>query len=660
MARSIILGNGSLLVGLDERGLVRDFHYPRVGLENHVGGQLMHKIGVYVDGVLSWIDADGWNVAIAYTKESMCSNITAVNERIGVELRFSDVVYNESNLFIRLVHIINKRDEKREIKIFFNQQFHISELSRGDTAYFSPDVHACIHYKGRRVFLVSGKADGKFFDMYSVGLLGIEGKEGTWADAQDGELSKNPIEHGSVDSVIGFSLFFNGNEEKEITYWIAAGKKYKDVMALHKDINTRGAHHLHKTTTDFWHAWVSERDISYCGLGEDVIDLFKQSLFVMRAHTDNGGGIIASSDSSILQYGRDTYNYVWPRDGSYIASAFLRAGYTDLSERFYAFCNDIITEDGYLLHKYRSDRSLGSSWEPWIQEGRPQLPIQEDETAVVLTTLWEHYDRTKDLEFIESIYNSFIKNAADFLCDYRDKKTGLPKPSFDLWEERYGVFTYTAASVYGGLMAASRFAAMLGKETPARKWHTTAEEVRSGILAYLYDKQGGQFFKSLHIDDKGEIIQDRTFDASSVYGIFRFKVLDAHDVHLARAVDLTLEHLTIHTDVTGIARYEGDQYYRVNANVPGNAWFIPTFWYIQYTIARAEKSNDLDSVRDAFSKIKRFATFAGMFSEQLDPLSGAPLSVSPLVWSHAEFVRLVLDYVERLQALGLCSIPKSS
>ena len=45
MARSIILGNGSLLIGLDEQGLVRDFHYPRVGLENHVGGQLMHKIG---------------------------------------------------------------------------------------------------------------------------------------------------------------------------------------------------------------------------------------------------------------------------------------------------------------------------------------------------------------------------------------------------------------------------------------------------------------------------------------------------------------------------------------------------------------------------------------------------------------------------------------
>ncbi len=659
MARSIILGNGSMLVGLDECGLVRDLHYPRVGLENHVGGQLKHKIGVYVDGALSWIDDGSWRITIAYANDSMCSNITAAHERIGIELRFSDVVYNESSLFIRLIHMVNKRDEKREIKLFFNQQFHIGEMSRGDTAYFAPDIHSIIHYKGRRVFLISGKVDGKFFDTYSVGLLGIEGKEGTWADAYDGILSQNPIEHGSVDSAIGFSLFCNGGEEKEITYWIAAGKKYKDVVALHKDINTRGAHHLHKTTTDFWHAWVNARDLSFCGLSQEVIDLFRQSLFVMRAHTDNDGGIIASSDSSILQYGRDTYNYVWPRDGSYIASAFLRAGYPDLSERFYAFCNDVITEDGYLLHKYRSDRSLGSSWEPWVQEGRPQLPIQEDETAIVLATLWEHYDKTKDLEFVERIYNSFIKNAADFLCEYRDKKTGLPKPSFDLWEERYGIFTYTAASVYGGLMAASRFAAMLGKETPARKWLATAEEVRAGIMEYLYDKQGGQFFKSIHLDDKGAVVADKTFDASSAYGVFRFKVLDAHDVHLARAVDLTLEHLAIRTDVMGIARYEGDQYYRVHADMPGNAWFIPTFWYAQYKIARAENDNDLESVRETFAKIKRFATFAGMFSEQLDPLSGGTLSVSPLVWSHAEFVRLVLDYAERMQMLGLCVLPKT-
>ena len=64
-----------------------------------------------------------------------------------------------------------------------------------------------VHYKGRRVFLISAKSNDAFFDDYSVGLLGIEGKEGTWRDAEDGVLSKSAIEHGSVDSVIALSLF---------------------------------------------------------------------------------------------------------------------------------------------------------------------------------------------------------------------------------------------------------------------------------------------------------------------------------------------------------------------------------------------------------------------------------------------------------------------
>jgi len=34
----------------------------------------------------------------------------------------------------------------------------------------------------------------------------------------------------------------------------------------------------------------------------------------------------------------------------------------------------------------------------------------------------------------------------------------------------------------------------------------------------------------------------------------------------------------------------------------------------------------------------------GLLSEQLDPHTGAPLSVSPLTWSHAEFIVTVDEY----------------
>ena len=87
------------------------------------------------------------------------------------------------------------------------------------------------------------------------------------------------------------------------------------------------------------------------------------------------------------------------------------------------------------MHKYRSDGVLGSSWHPWLQHGVPRLPIQEDETAAVVVALWEHYERCRDLEFIESLYNPFIEPAAKFMCEYIEPTTGLPQASYDLWEE---------------------------------------------------------------------------------------------------------------------------------------------------------------------------------------------------------------------------------
>ena len=66
MSRALILGNGQVLVNLDEFGQVRDFYFPHVGLENQLGGRLVHRIGVFVDSQLSWTSDPGWEMAINY------------------------------------------------------------------------------------------------------------------------------------------------------------------------------------------------------------------------------------------------------------------------------------------------------------------------------------------------------------------------------------------------------------------------------------------------------------------------------------------------------------------------------------------------------------------------------------------------------------------
>ena len=162
------------------------------------------------------------------------------------------------------------------------------------------------------------------------------------------------------------------------------------------------------------------------GLPAAVTELYARSLLVLKLHGDWQGGIVAANDSDVVLYNRDTYSYVWPRDGALAAQAFDSAGYPFTAQLFYEFAARAISREGYLLHKYNPDGTLASSWHPWFDRGRAQLPIQEDGTALVLWALWHHFVRYRDIDFIKPLYKPLVKTAADFLCSYLDPATGLP------------------------------------------------------------------------------------------------------------------------------------------------------------------------------------------------------------------------------------------
>lgn len=639
MARRMVLGNGNTLVCLDEWGQVRDFYFPYVGQENHVGSNQVHKIGIFVDGKINWIDNGEWNVRTNFERHSMVGNLSATNEKIKVSICSSDVVYNEKNIFLRKIIVSNNDTKTRNIKIFLNQQFKISDTNHADTAYFSSTIESVIHYKGRRVFLTGGICDNKPFDDYSIGFCGTMDKEGTWKDAEDGSLSQNPIEHGVVDSVISWNRDIKANESITLYYWVAVGETYKQACELLGYIFEKTPEHLHLTTRDFWSAWAKQVDISFSGLSEEVKDLFYNSLFVMRAHTDNHGGILASADSGNVQYGGDTYGYIWPRDAAFTAWVYDMIGFPDLSKKFFIFANDVLTSEGYVLHKYQPDHSLGSSWHPWVKDGKRQLAIQEDETAILLVGLWEHYIRAKDLEFIESLYNDFIKKAAEFMMRYRDISSGLPLPSYDLWEEKFAVSPFTASVIYGGLVSAGHFAKTLGKEDDASLFYSEAENMRKAIISHLWDESGKYFFKL--VGDKLE--KDPNLDSSCFYGVFKFGLISPDDSRMREAFNIINDRLSRNIKVGGRARYEGDQYCKVREDTPGNPWFISTLWFTQYKIAVASSAAELEGVIQDLEWVAKMAKF-GMLSEQINPDTGEAISATPLTWSHAEFVRTLLEY----------------
>lgn len=128
-------------------------------------------------------------------------------------------------------------------------------------------------------------------------------------------------------------------------------------------------------------------------------------------------------------------------------------------------------------------------------------------------------------------------------------------------------------------------------------------------------------------------------------------MLPPEDPRVADTVQLVRERLWCQTSVGGLARYEGDAYYRAAGDTPGNPWFVTTLWYAQYVTSKARSMDELAPVVRILEWTAAHALPSGVLAEQLDPRTGEPLSVSPLTWSHAAFVTAVCEYRQKRQEL---------
>ncbi|MBM4055758.1 MAG: glycoside hydrolase family 15 protein [Planctomycetes bacterium] len=665
MPRDIPVGNGSLLVTFDSGYTIRDFYFPYVGKENHTRGYPC-RFGVWTQEGFSWMNANEWKISMEYLDETLATSVHAHHERLRLQLQCNDVVDFEKNIYLRKIIIKNTSPVRREVRLFFHQDLSVMESEIGDTVFYDAKQNCLIHYKGSRYFLINCSA-GDVWGVreFATGIKRHQGAEGTWRDAEDGILGGNPIAQGSVDSTIGVYVKIPPLGESVVYYWIAAGCTYAEAESLNNILLSEKPQSILDRTTSYWKHWVNKEEFNFGNIPPDVIKLFKRSLLVLKTQIDNGGAIIAANDSDIRQFAKDTYSYMWPRDGALVAYALMSAGYTTVCRKFFDFCANVVApynfcasvmiEDGFLLHKYNPDGSFGSSWHPWIRGEEIHVPIQEDETALLLWAIGQFYDLYRKIDVIRPLYHSFIEKAADFLVSYRDEETGLPLPSYDLWEERRGILSFTAATVYGGLIAASKLSEIFGYTGKTKTYRQAAEHIKKAIDQYLYSEKHNRFLRMIVPKREGGYEIDATIDAS-LYGMFAFGVYSPDDSKVRNTMDAIKDALWVKTGIGGIARYERDFYQRVgnDNSIPGNPWIICTMWMAQYYISIAKSVKDLDPAMYYLKWVVSRALPSGVLAEQINPFTGEPVSVSPLTWSHATVVQTVMDYLKKLQELHIC------
>lgn len=551
----------------DRYGVLRDLFWGEPLAWNHLTDGKVN-FGFFANG-LSWIDDGSWSIEMSMDEGSPIGR--TVLRRDGWEVEFEDSLGRET--FRREIRVIQAPEGAR---LFVNSHFNIEESDIGNTALWSPEHGAIVHYKGATwLFLrLTPSADD-----FACGQIGFGGYEGTRRDAEDGGLSKNAIAQGSVDAAQGLAV----TSGQTVIFELTCGRTLTLPSEVQAEPHPRFGRHE----------------------------------YYVRSHVLNNGAVMAAGDSDIMETNRANYAYCWMRDGAHIMELLLRLGDRAAVARYLDFCDRAFEPAfRFFRQKYRLDGTPGASWHAWTKE----YPFQEDETAAIVSLCAEVNEPP-----------ACTRALANALLEHIDARNDLPLPSYDLWEERYGVHTYTTATVIRGLRAAASM-------FPDQGFKAASDAMLSALKKRLFDQSRGVFFRSL---------EDPCVDSSTLHVVL-MGVLEPDDPMAIANLATVEDKLWVKTSAGGLARYEEDYYFRRNFDVPGNPWIITTLWLAQshFLAGRLEKARALLNWASARM------TSTGVLPEQVDPTTGEHLSVSPLTWSHAEYLKTELMLQGSWSSLG--------
>jgi glucoamylase len=150
--------------------------------------------------------------------------------------------------------------------------------------------------------------------------------------------------------------------------------------------------------------------------------------------------------------------------------------------------------------------------------------------------------------------------------------------------------------------------------------------------------------------DDGTYRLDMTPDSAN-FALFAIAGFDPRDPMIESEMTRLRELLWVKTEIGGCARYAHDYYHQIERDdvetVPGNPWVICTLWQAQYHIERAQTLEELGRALPYIEWTCERALPSGVLAEQYHPYTGAPLSVSPLTWSHSTFAIVCTRYLQR-------------
>ena len=491
-----------------------------------------------------------------------------------------------------------------------------------------------------------------------------------YVGASDGyqDLSANMKMDWQYGSALNGNLALTGEIEvgphREFTVAIGLGEKHHAaISSMMQSLCTPFAAQSQR----FLEQWSrAKAPMQFDGVAGDGGTLSRVSHSTIYAHEDKrySGAFIASAS---IPWGASKgdddlggYHLVWTRDMVQSATALLACGRTENALRALI----------YLACTQRPDGGFAQNF--WVDGTAYWTGIQLDEVAFPIMLAW----RLWKLDGLAS-FNvvPFVERAAGFLVRY------APITQQERWEENAGYSPSTLAAVISGLVCAADIlrgagagarADFLGTyadwiESHLDEWTTTDDGVLLAGVAQHYMRirppaPGEPFHNAgipagfIHIANRApDEVAD--FDAREIVDqgfleLVRYGVRRADDPLIVESLKV-IDHCLRYETPSGPAwrRYNHDGYGQKKDGGNYEGWGQGRCWPLlggeraHYELAAGR------SVKDAITSYEGFSSIGGMLPEQVwdhadMPESGMFLgksagSAQPLVWAHAEYLKLL-------------------
>ena len=384
-----------------------------------------------------------------------------------------------------------------------------------------------------------------------------------------------------------------------------------------------------------WRQWAK-----MTGLPTFAPEAVLRSALCLKLHAfSDTGAIIAAATTSIPESLDSVrtwdYRFCWLRDAAFVVEALRRMGHFSEGEAFVRFLRDV-ADTGPLqpLYGISGERNLVEELLPHLSGFEGVGPVRIGNAAYTQNQHDLMGELVLCLETIITDPRVVYEDGSVMALIDRLVTEALQMSALEdtgLWEYRTMPRHYTFSKVMCWVAAhrGAQLAELYVRPDSAAEWRTWADAERQRILTMAYNEELGYFTQSFG---------GRHPDASNLL-LPTLGIVDPTDPRFVSTVRV-YERLLVENGL--MLRYK----HADDFGPTTSAFTICSFWWVEALAMMGE----VDQAVTIFNRLLGHANPLGLFSEDIDPMTGRLLGNFPQAYTHVGLIHAAITIGEILEA----------